>query len=349
LQIDGRRRGRRGITLVELLVTISILVILMAVAARMMNFSVEDRRTREAAREINVFLGSARARAMETGRPCGVMLRRLENQPLCVVGLDQAEVPPPYAGDTLDAVARVQMPTLADGSPVFWPDGLRKAVAVCTSFSAPLVHVGDLVQFNYQGPFCTIRGPDADAPGTPGHGVVDSATLDLAVDLREGQILPWPSAPGLSPAMPYQIVRQPRKSAAPGLQLPLRAVIDLEFSGTDDHSIGAATNSPVYIMFSPTGSLERIYHPGHPHGDIHPGSEPIYLLVGKQERVPAGAAEDGLANWQDVKNLWVTISPQTGMGTTAEMASVDPTIRDPAVGVPLARAIAREGQSMGGR
>jgi type II secretory pathway pseudopilin PulG len=333
---------------VELLVVISILVILMGVGVRVMQFSVEDRRTREAAREINIYFASARNRAMETGRPCGVMLRRLGNEPplsLCVVGLDQVEVPPPYAGDTLEAVAQVQMPTLPDGSPDFWPDGLRKAVATCTDFFPGLVRVGDLVQFNYQGPLYEIKGPDLDSDG-----VIDPGTLqlELGVDLRQGQMVPWPRRtdnPPWSPPVPYQVIRRPTKSAAASLQLPVRAVIDLEFSGTAAHSIGPASDSPVWIMFSPNGSLDRIYH----GGEMHLGTEPIYLLVGKQERVPAGSAEDGLANWQDTKNLWVTLSPQTGLVITSEVAAVDPAITDPAVGVRLAREIAREGQSMGGR
>ena len=162
--------------------------------------------------------------------------------------------------------------------------------------------------------------------------------------------------------MPYQIIRRPGKSVAAGLQLPVRAVIDLEFSGTDDDLIGAVSDQPVYIMFSPNGSLDRFYHPGH-GGEVHPGTEPIYLLVGKQERVPAGSAEDGLANWQDVKNLWVTLNPQTGLVTTAENVPVDLT-RLPAELIPpfnsskpehlqwalrQARELARGGQSMGGR
>ena len=63
LQIVEDGGARRGITLVELLVAISIIAILMTVAARMIDFSVEDRRTREAGRAITIYLGSVRNRA----------------------------------------------------------------------------------------------------------------------------------------------------------------------------------------------------------------------------------------------------------------------------------------------
>ena len=95
LQIGNGRAIRRGITLVELLVAISIIAILMAVGARMIDFSVDDRRTVEAGRAITIFFGSARNRAMETGRPCGVMLRRVGGLPQCATVLEQVEVPPP--------------------------------------------------------------------------------------------------------------------------------------------------------------------------------------------------------------------------------------------------------------
>ena len=321
LQIAERRASRRGFTLVELLVAISIMVILMAVGVRVMQFSVEDRRTREAARAINVYISSARNRAMETGRPCGVMLRRLQGQPLCVVGLEQVEVPPAYAGETLDSTARLQVTDTSGG--------LATVTAQLTlAINVDLVSKGDLVQFNCQGPFYTIAQPPA------------ATSLTLTLDVRQGQMLPWPRTPDLSPPAPYQIFRRPGKSAVAGLQLPVRAVIDLEFSGTDDDTIGAVSDQPVCIMFSPNGSLERFYHPGH-GSEVHPGTQPIYLLVGKQERVPAGSAEDGLANWQDVKSFWVTLNPQTGLVTTTEVAK----------GANLAesRRNAREGQSMGGR
>jgi type II secretory pathway pseudopilin PulG len=319
-------------TLVELLVAISILVILMAVGVRVMQFSVEDRRTREAARAINVYFSSSRNRAMETGRPCGVMLRRLSGQPLCAVGLEQVEVPPAYAGETLDSTAQLQVTSIASG--------LATVTAQLTpAINVDLVSKDDLVQFNCQGPLYKVNSRT-------------DTSLTLQITLLPGQMLPWPKDTRSLP-IPYQVFRQPGKSAAAGLQLPVRAVIDLEFSGTDDDQIGAVSDQPVYIMFSPSGALDRFYHPGH-GGEAHPGTEPIYLLVGKQERVPPqhlapSPAEDGLYNWQDVKNFWVTLNPQTGLVTTTEVARVDPTITDPVAGVPLARQIAREGQSTGGR
>ena len=63
-------------------------------------------------------------------------------------------------------------------------------------------------------------------------------------------------------------------------------------------------------------------------GDSVVDNDPIYLLVGKRERVKSRADfvandtnETTLANWQDLNNLWVTVNVQTGQITTEPMAS----------------------------
>ena len=159
--------------------------------------------------------------------------------------------------------------------------------------------------------------------------------------------------------LPFQVIRQPRKTAAAPLQLPLTAVVDLAASGTNSAPLLLAPlsdtdTSPVMIMFSSNGAVDRIYVQ---QTGIRV-TEPIFLLIGKRERVPdvlGGAAlvdeETGLPmyNWQDLKNLWVTVNPQTGLVTSTENAFVDPTETNPLIGIPIARAYAREGRSMGGR
>ncbi|MGA2799145.1 MAG: prepilin-type N-terminal cleavage/methylation domain-containing protein [Thermoguttaceae bacterium] len=100
---------RRGVTLVEMLIVISIIVIL-TVASLKLVAPADERRVREAARAVNVYISSARNRAIEIGRPCGVIFRRANagNFPTASTVLDQCEVPPTYAGDTTDAVVKVQ-------------------------------------------------------------------------------------------------------------------------------------------------------------------------------------------------------------------------------------------------
>ena len=65
-------------------------------------------------------------------------------------------------------------------------------------------------------------------------------------------------------------------------------------------------------------------------------TESICLLVGRWDRMPASPgggtlAEDGLANWQDLGNVWVTINAQTGLVVAAPSNWDDPD--DPGRGV----------------
>jgi hypothetical protein len=156
--------------------------------------------------------------------------------------------------------------------------------------------------------------------------------------------------------MPYEIQRQPGMPGATGfhaavakpLQLPLDAVIDLSFSGlpgtgsimpTEGHFslANTASTAPIVIMFSPNGGLDHLYMGGTPTR----ATQLVFLLIGKRERIPAGAAEDLLNNWQDLENLWISINPQSGLVNTVEMA--------PGNNLVESRAFTLQPGSMGGR
>ena len=136
---DFRRRhpARRGVTLVELLVVVGIMLLLAAITIPSMQGLTEGRRVREAARAVNVYFGRARSRAIESGRPCGVMFERLERQPNACVVLRQAEVPPPYSGDTWDSVvqpfAYFQLVFAAVMGVILFDEVIRANVAVGAS------------------------------------------------------------------------------------------------------------------------------------------------------------------------------------------------------------------------
>ncbi|MEE8451351.1 MAG: prepilin-type N-terminal cleavage/methylation domain-containing protein [Thermoguttaceae bacterium] len=406
--------SRSGITLIELLVVISILMLLAAVAVPAVRPALEGRRIREAARAVNVYLGAAQGEAMRTGRPCGVILERVDGLPQCSMVLHQAIVPPPYAGDDLNSAVRLRHVN------EFSINAIVEAYLI-GGFNPGLVHVGDRIQFNYQGPWFQIHGPDI----APVDGIIDSTVgpggepLKIKIHLGDHPHVPWPKlwlaqdspeeGDAKSAPLPYQIRRRPIKSSAKPLQLPAGAVIDLTASGTDlqvqrlgwhgnwaknDPEYQYAQSPPV-IMFSPNGSVERMdYVPLNPAtGEFEPVmfdpdvidfdggdllvlesdllvTRPIYLMIGKRERVTNEEATDFMAeedmpNWTDLTNLWITINPQTGLVSTAENHFVEYRRGDPTVdgGRPIAwslpdrvwpfilaaRRTARESQSMGGR
>jgi len=300
MRVAGRHNPmRQGVTLVELLVVISILLVLTAVAVPMMQPSLEGRRTREAARAIHVYFTSARIRAMETGRPVGVMFDRLPEQAEACRVLRQAEVPPPYAGDFANSRIHIESANVGTMSAtVSFPTG--DAVG-------GMIQPGDLLRLNYQGHFWRIES-------------INGGTWKFS---SETAAFPPGFDSSVSIDLPFQIFRQPVPSAAAPLQLPAGAVIDLVASGTDSlpnlPPAGAADRTPVVVMFSPTGSVDRVYYGGLGFRV----TEPIFLLVGKWGRMPlavggGASAEDGLLNYQDITNLWVALTPQTGLVTVAQ-------------------------------
>lgn len=104
---------RDGMTLVELLVVIVILTMLVTTAIPIIAPGGETRKLREASRGINSYLQGAQSRAMQTGRPFGVALRRLSadtkngaDNAVCNQ-LQYVEVPPAFAGVDDSSLVRI--------------------------------------------------------------------------------------------------------------------------------------------------------------------------------------------------------------------------------------------------
>ena len=329
-------------TLIELLIVMGILLLLVTIGVTALPTQVETRRMREAARQVSVYFGSARARAMEINRPCGVMIERVTTEPRMAMVLHQVEVPPPYAGGDIGSKCIVQVDT-NNSTPLvsatlqvrFSPPSGYTPTFPTSPIDYNLVLPGDLIQFNGQGPQYSI-------------GQVDSggATLRASIDLRKGQWIPWTSA--WSQPMTYKILRQPQKSGAAPLQLPGTVVLDLEASGAESPAVmfgpsAASDTTPVTILFSGNGGLEGYYL----SGTARPGIATLFLLLGKRQRVPATLAEDGRANFQDFDNYWIGISPQGLIATEQVSTAVGNTTGYPQDAFE-SRVLVRTGRSKGG-
>ncbi len=307
---------------------IAIIGILAAFALREMRMGVEERAIREVARAVNVYLGSARNRAMEMGRSAGVVIERSPVKPNAAIQVRQVDSPPPYAGDVLDARIMLNSAGSGNWSVSFAPPGAGD------SWNR-LVNHGDLLQLNYQGPYYVIQMADANNKRT--------IRLVNTFDLTTGPRLP-PDV--LSAGLPFQVFPRPISAGVAPLKLSTDAVIDLQASGLGDpgsatlFSAEQSAGGPIYIMFSPNGGVDRVYA-----GAFNaPVTQPIYLLAGRGDRIPAGTADDGLANWQDGNNLWVTVNPQTGLIVTSPVA-----IGENVTNLVQAREFAAEIVDAGGR
>lgn len=294
----ARVARRRAMTLIELLVVMAIMLGLAAIAIPQLQPAMESRRMREAGRSVSVFFGSARTKALETGRPCGVTIEQVRNSNNVVVNnnagivLRQALVPLPYGGDSATAAGRIKITGQAGGTATFSAE---------IPIDSSIVKPGDIIQFNYQGPFYVI-----ETVGNP-------STLTL--DVNNGQLLPWPST-SWSYMMPFKIYRRPVPSLAKIHKMPPMAAVDLAYSGTKSTLSRFANQAgPITIVFSPNGSIDTMYIG---NGPPIPVTESIFLLVGRLDRIPAGGAD--MPNWKDPKCMWIKLSPKTGAITTAHCA-----------------------------
>jgi hypothetical protein len=139
--------------------------------------------------------------------------------------------------------------------------------------------------------------------------------------------------------IPYQIFRQPTKSAVQPLQLPEGTVIDLMESGVGIGGTfsGASPYPHPIITFGPTGTVGIAYYDNHAPQHLQSA---LYLLIGKRE----GMEDLGLAttanNINHHHSMWVAVGPQSGLVVTTENMTG-----------PLANALvyAQAASSMGGR
>lgn len=257
---------RRGITLLELLVVMLILLMVTAAAIPIVAPALQNRQMREATRLATAFIGAAKARAVQTGRPVGVVIERENGQPFAF-RMSQIEVPPPYSGDVIGstAVVAITNPGATAGensnsaaskaafNQIFNSSTHTMSAVWFTAtvnpaeFNNRLVRVGDQIQFNGQGHRFTIYGPDT----TPTDGVVDQGQpLDIAyvypdsrpytrafepppasAQLVDAVRFPWESTTPTPQPATYQIFRQPERTSTPPMQLPDGLVFDLSVSG----------------------------------------------------------------------------------------------------------------------
>jgi type II secretory pathway pseudopilin PulG len=352
---------RRGATLIELLVIIIVLLTITAIAIPVMSPILSGRKIREAARMVNVFMSGARNRAVQTGRPVGVAIERVAGLPEAAFRLSYAEVPPPWAGDFVNSTVVLD----PSGMVIGFPQGDDPS----------LVRRGDLLKLGFQSHLWRILATPESYTDSNGNGTYDDGepfTDSNSNNTYDDAPLPWiltsataatdpVTAAFLLPAMPpggypFQVIRQPVKSAAGAMQLPEGVAIDLNWSGTMSlrlMPLAGPADSDVIVMFSPEGSVLDVFRwvidaAGARREPFVPLS-PIFFLVGKREKVPLDpTAQPGdQANWEDLTSLWVTVQPQSGLISCTENAPYDP-----ASPIPIlyqVRRYALESLSMGGR
>ncbi len=300
------KSSRRGLSLVELLVVITILVLLAGLAIPLLAPRLEEQAVREASRTLNSFFALAKSRAVELRRPVGVWIERSGDDGDRSTRLFLAETPLPYTGDVMNATCSINGGGGRDG-------GVGTAQFDGFSGSLPiLVKAGDRIQFGYSGPYYEILN-------------VTSGPIQVTF-----QNLNVPS-PAASNGVHYQIIRAPVKIPSSDIDLPDATAVDLTLSGSGPEGIQfSPTIGPkpidqrTVIMFRPDGSVSDIYqgatiaaaNSGLRIGDLH-------LLVGRSEQVNVAAPAGVDGNLADGRSIWVSINHKNGAITTAPNSSFD--------------------------
>jgi type II secretory pathway pseudopilin PulG len=352
-------------TLVELLIVITILVILLAATLPRIKPAMDKTRVRESARLVASYLSSARTAAMSTGRDTGVLIERLASysassgstataiEPGCAMTMSQVQNTPPYCGDSLSSTCTASWTQGPSNSPQgtvnvmidFGPGGLSVNV-----------YAGDMIQFNCQGYWYQFNGPTTSGqqysvPKGTRTGVASYAAM-------HGEKLPFYQN-GPSIVASYKIVSLPTKTDVASLQLPSPACIDLTCSGQDSPdptvwTVNPNDTNPIVIMFSPNGSISSLAYTGAAGGtslaQVVP-TTPIYLLVGQRQNISTTSTPLQV-NYSDFNNLWVGINPRSGSISVAEQAAISPTAQSGSALNSLltnSRAFVRESDSMGGK
>lgn len=253
------RSARSGMTLVELLVVVGIILLVASIAIPAFQPAAEQRPLREGARLLKSLLEGARLDAMESGRPVGVLLERLPQNPnACFVAYQVEAFTQRYGGETVTARVRVAI----------HPSGDLVLRVGTGAIADDLIQPGDLMQLNHQGPWYPvgpIGPPGSGNRDANGNGLLDFRDVDndgwcddfLWLQVPPGVAAiytpPWPRllvpppGPNFGPPVPFVIEQLPGRDAAnpnavfgrlfrsavPSVRFSGGAVIDLSASGTD--------------------------------------------------------------------------------------------------------------------
>ena len=306
-----QQRQRSGMTLIELLVAVSILVIIAAILVPQLRFASADRNIREASRMVASLFAEASQRAINDG-VAGVVIDRnpnIEEDGVAYAGTSMfilREIPR-YTGDDETAMTAGLVDT---GTPLL-------AVLIPLpreQEDLDIIRIGDQISFGDQTQVrFLIRGLNDNQPG----------------QLR---ILFERSAFGEPPINPSKFIihRQPRRLVSSRIDLPTGYLVDLRCSG-EVGPAGAffaqapdATGSVSYI-FNGRGSIDRFFFTNSA-GGLATGipTQPAYLMVREYNPDEGGELVENVLSSE--RQMWVTVEPTTGAANVISGVGVDTSV-----------------------
>lgn len=362
MAIDARSRWAhrfRGVTLVELLIVIAVIVTVSAVILPSIKESLRDQKIKQASRQLAGMIESCKAEALASGRLVGIALERLNPESLegisTSIQVVRLEELPPYMGDFQECGAYLAaVPISASDS--FYASAYINANEAGGLRS--LVSPGDAISFGDGGYRFLINDTvtvDWTAPGATIPERYHRIVFSNLTTSPFAPLLPANSA-NRDKKVPFKIYRKPVRNELTVLQLPKGVCVDLSCSGyglslgssgtsgiefSAKHLSGQANPSirdygPVSILFSPTGEVCRVTSgAGNQTRSEVPISD-VYLLVGKTDRVsPINELEpydtNGnkneqanalIGNLMTSESLWIKINRANGRVSSASVDGI---------------------------
>jgi prepilin-type N-terminal cleavage/methylation domain-containing protein len=352
---------RRGMTLVELLIVIAVIVTVSAIILPSLKESLKDQKITQASRQIQGMIESCKAQALASGRPVGISLERLSAESLegiaTSIQIVRMEELPPYTGDFQECGAYLSTTVVAGPYDRFFDMALINARDAAGLNN--IVSVGDSISFGDSGSRYHITGIES-LNWTPPGGTIQEPYYK--VYFRNGysgnpyvQLLPVSSA-NSSRKVPFKIFRRPVRNELAVLQLPRGVCIDLSCSGyalsMGSSGLSGAEFSAKYlsgqlapplreygsvsILFSPNGEVCRVTSGVGNFGRTDIPINDVYLMLGRVDRVsPQNELEpydasgnknvqsDALTgNLMSGESLWIKINRSNGRVTTANVDGI---------------------------
>jgi prepilin-type N-terminal cleavage/methylation domain-containing protein len=292
---------RRGMTLVELLVVISILGLLAVTVIPNISNTNERRKVREAARALSSFIAGGQSRALGNRNGGGVWFDPLPNgitngmTPLgAVIDLSDADVGMSYAGDSTNSKVSFPSPSLTTSATVSLTGGCY-----------PPSSTGNLIRLQNSSSFFSFTS-------TSGSTGIVTMRSDVNQTVENTS---WPRD---GTSLSYEIIGPPTRSSANTLTLGDGVAVDLYHSWCGTHLqtvLGSATTS-FQILYDSTGRPQYLFF----NSTRTPINEPIFLLVASIESIQSSGPLAPLDGY------WVAIDPRGGVPKVAEVNRAGTTI-----------------------